>query len=82
MKNSLGKTERGYPKMEGIILNKRFRNKHPLWIVGYLKQNILLAWPGIPGGESYFINGWVGKNGEGGGGVRTCLQTMITPYVF
>ena len=30
MKNSLVKTERGYPKMEGIILNKRFRNKYPL----------------------------------------------------
>ena len=30
MKNSLGKTETGYPKMEGVILNKRFRNKYLL----------------------------------------------------
>ena len=30
MKNSLGKTERDYPKIEGIILNKRFRNKYLL----------------------------------------------------
>ena len=29
---------------------------------------MLLAWPGIPGGKSYFINAWVGKNGRGGGG--------------
>ena len=27
---------------------------------------MLLAWPWIHGGKSYFINGWVGKNGEGG----------------
>ena len=30
MKNGLGKTEKGYPKMEGMILNKSFRNKYPL----------------------------------------------------
>ena len=30
MKNSLGKIEKGYPKMEGIILDKRFRNKYLL----------------------------------------------------
>ena len=28
---------------------------------------MLLAWPGIPGGKSYFINGWVGKDGGGEG---------------
>ena len=29
---------------------------------------MLLAWPRIPGGKSYYVNGWVGKNGGGGGG--------------
>ena len=51
---------------------------------------MLLAWPGVLGRKSYFINGWVGKN-EGGGvsikmgggeGVRTCLQNMAENYVF
>ena len=46
---------------------------------------MLLAWPRIPGGKSYYINGWVGKNVcvWGGDGsikmgvreMRTCLQT-------
>ena len=30
---------------------------------------MLLAWPGVLGRKSYFINGWVGKNEGGGGGV-------------
>ena len=29
---------------------------------------MLLAWPGVLGRKSYFINGWVGKNEGGGGG--------------
>ena len=38
---------------------------------------MLLAWPWIPGGKPYFINGWVGKNGggsrkNGGGWEHVC----------
>ena len=31
---------------------------------------MLFAWPRIPGGKSYYVNGWVGKNGGGGVSIK------------
>ena len=42
---------------------------------------MLLAWPRIPEGKSCFINGWVGKMGEGvGGGKMSADYAFLSVY--
>ena len=41
---------------------------------------MLLAWPGVPGGKSYFINGWVGKNRGVSIKMGTGFENMSADY--